>query len=144
MILSQCYYICKLLADWRDAPSHRSKLYWCLLDKIILFHFYLFLKKACFMLDAKGSLNHRVIGPILTWSLSQIRPGAMRMVALLNLAFGATNMHYIAFNTKYLYEKTSISFHKCLWIHVSTTSTQHMKQTDFSIYYIASQQNDVF
>jgi len=40
------------------------------------------------MLDAKGSLNHRVIDPFLTWSLSQIRAGARRLVALLSLEFG--------------------------------------------------------
>ena len=87
-------------ANLRDGPSHRSKLYWCLLDKIILFHFDLFWKKAYFMLDAKGSLNHRVVEPFLTWSLSQIRAGARRLVALLSLEFGAPNIHYIAFNTK--------------------------------------------
>jgi len=52
------------------------------------------------MLDAKGSLNHRVVEPFLTWSLSQIRAGARRLVALLSLEFGAPNIHYIAFNTK--------------------------------------------
>jgi len=97
MTLSQYYNIGNLFADWRDAPSYRSKLYRCLLDKIIVFHFYLFWKKACFMLDAKPSLNYRVIAPFLTWSLSQIRAGARQLVALLRLDFWAHNMHYIAF-----------------------------------------------